>query len=196
MSIGPSIASALQEARKNKTRVYISGSSCPVTFTTFILSYNNDIIYLENTVLPAYISQFVASEQFSINLGMLQLKTDKIVSNGQDIGFPLTHKTTIEETRSEARLLVKSDDDLICLINNPFDKVTQLRKRILDLSSQGVSLTMIFGSRLFETGMVLPEITIVKNGKTDQQRSGKVVYNRKLVNEKGQIRTQVGIHFI
>lgn len=196
MSLHTNISSLLGDAKDKKTEVYLTGDNCDITFTSRILDYNDKLIMLKNTVAAEYIKSFVQSKAYSINLGLVLLKSDHIESNGSDICFPISEKTEIDETRQEKRIVASPDEDLHCKIKNPFDNQTSIKRSILDYSNQGMSIVMIEGSKLFETGVFIPEIAITRNGKTEKQVQGKVVYKKKLLNSKGRLRSQVGIQFI
>ena len=84
---------------------------------------------------------------------------------------------------------------VIVEILNPYDGETRLSKAVMDMSATGMSLSTTFDSQLFKAETFLPSLRVMIDGELYTQTRGRVVYNRKLLDLSGQLRTQVGIKF-
>lgn len=195
MAIDAKNRELLQSCAKQKQSVFISGSSLPITFQTFLTAVTETHVVIENRVKPRYIKKFSGSEQFSLQAQMVRFQSSSIESDGEHIIFPLGDNAVIEETRQAERFTFTADERVITEILNPFDGETRLSKPVMDMSATGLSLRTTFDSKLFSPGILLPNIKVLIDGELYIQSSGTVVYTRKLFDLKGSLRTQVGIKF-
>lgn len=186
---------ALVDSQQGKTPIFFAAVDLGITFQTFILAVKDDHILIENRVKPRYIRGVMASKGFTLQARMVRFQTDRIVSDGEHIVFPLKGDSVIEETRQAERYSFAADERVVTEILNPFDGETRLSKAVMDMSATGLSLSTSYESRLFRPDTYLATIRVLIDGEPYTQASGRVVYNRKLIDLSGQLRTQVGIKF-
>ncbi len=186
---------AIDEALRLRQAVFISGDGLAITFQTFVVSRNADGLVLANHIRPKYIGDFMNSRAFSLQIGMVRFQSDKIISDGQNVIFPLKKDSVIEETRQSERFYFTTDERVIVEILNPFDGETRISKSVMDMSATGLSLRTTFESQLFRPDTYLPTMRVLVDGELYKKGSGRVVYRRKLMDLGGQIRSQVGIKF-
>jgi hypothetical protein len=186
---------ALVESLQSKTPVFFAALDPAITFQTFILAVKDDHVLMENRVKPRYIRQVAGAKGFTLQARMVRFKTDRIGSDGEHIIFPLKGDSVIEETRQAERYSFAADERVVTEILNPFDGETRLSKSVMDMSATGLSLSTTYESRLFRPDIFLPTIRVLIDGEPYTQAAGSVVYNRKLIDLSGQLRTQVGIKF-
>ncbi len=195
MALSKEVQDILTTALKKKSSAYFSADSVNIAFQTKLLSLSKDKLIIENTVIPKYISPVSHAEAYFFQVDMVRLRADKIDSDGQNIIFPISENSLIEEGRRAERSAFTVEDKAVCDILNPFDEETWITRSLLDLSSTGMSLRTTFASKLFESGNYLPQITIRLNNEVFKKAAGTVIYHRKLMNFKGHIDIQVGIKF-
>lgn len=195
MGIDAKSREILTDSLAAKTSVFFSGDGLPITFQTFILAVESDHLVLENRVKPRYIRAVIGSQRYSLQARMVRFQSDRIVSDGEHIIFPLKEDAVIEETRQAERFSFAADERVISEILNPFDGETRLSKSVMDMSATGLSLRTTFDSKLFQPDTFLPSIRVLIDGEPYMQGPGRVVYSRKLLDLGGQLRTQVGIKF-
>ena len=186
---------AIEEALRLRQAVFISGDALAITFQTFVTSMQSDGLVLANYIRPKYIGDFMNSRAFSLQVGMVRFQSDKLISDGQNVIFPLKKDSVIEETRQSERFYFTADERVIVEILNPFDGETRISKSVMDMSATGLSLRTTFESQLFRPDTYLPTMRVLVDGELYKKGSGRVVYRRKLMDLNGQIRSQVGIKF-
>ncbi len=185
----------VEEVIRLKQAVYISGDGLPITFQTHVLAMQADQLVLTNQIRPPYISSFMASKSFSLQVGMVRFQSDKILSDGEHMVFPLRKDSIIEETRQSERFYFNADERVIVEILNPFDNETKISKSVMDMSATGLSLRTTFDSMLFQPDTYLGNFRILVDGELYKKGAGRVVYRRKLMDVSGHLRHQVGIKF-
>ena len=186
---------AIEEALRLRQAVFISGDALAITFQTFVTSMQSDGLVLANYIRPKYIGDFMNSRAFSLQVGMVRFQSDKLISDGQNVIFPLKKDSVIEETRQSERFYFTADERVIVEILNPFDGEPRISKSVMDMSATGLSLRTTFESQLFRPDTYLPTMRVLVDGELYKKGSGRVVYRRKLMDLNGQIRSQVGIKF-
>jgi hypothetical protein len=195
MSVNANIKSTLDQAIKNQTSAYFSANGVKIAFQTTLLSLEQNNLVIENSVPPRYIREVTQSNKFFLQVAMIRLHSERIASDGQNIIFPISDNSLIEEVRQEEREVFASDQKATAEILNPYDQETRIHKTLLDLSSSGLSLQTSFPSKLFQPDTFLPELLVRINGEIYKKTSGKVVYTRNLINQRGLMSIQVGIKF-
>lgn len=185
----------LRDAAATRKPVFFSGDGLDVTFQTYILSVTDDEIWLENRVPPEHISKFIHSKNFALLVSMVRFQAKRLDNDGQNLRFPLTKDSLIEETRGSERYSFSSDEHVICEFLNPFDHETRLSKTVIDMSATGLSIRTTLESQLFRPGNVLPELQVLIDGEPYTRGRGRIVYTRKLMDLRGGLRLQVGIKF-
>jgi hypothetical protein len=190
-----SITDLLNETFKRKAPVYFSADGTDVTFQTRIIKLEKSRIVLENTIRPEFILAVVGAKKYAILVQMVRFQSDDIKSDGEHLIFPLRENSVVQETRQSERFPFTAEERVVCEILNPFDRETRIHRSVMDMSATGLSLRTTFDSLLYRPGTFFPELKVLIDGKPYTQTAGRVVYNRKLMNAKGQLRLQVGIKF-
>ncbi|MGE0174244.1 MAG: hypothetical protein AB7T49_15715 [Oligoflexales bacterium] len=178
-----------------KKPVFFSTDKVPILFQTKIVWADASSIVLANTISPEHITQVVNSGQFFLQLEMTRFSSSKISTDGVHVIFPWTSLQPIQESRKEIREIFKEETAVVEFVN-PADKTTKLSKSILDMSSTGLSMRVPQNSKLFEPGLQISKMTVVKGGKAVRTVSGKVVYRRLFYSNVQKLFAQVGIKFV
>ena len=186
---------ALADAFKQQSPVFFSTDKIDITFQTNILKIADDNIVLENTVPPKHITNVAHSENFYIQTLMVQYHSNRIKTDGQNIIFPLKNMEVMRETRESKRVDFTKEENVTCELLNPFDKETIHTKNVMDMSATGLSIVTQFQSKLFEPGTFFPELRILIDEQPYSKTSGTVVYTKKIIDDLGKLKTQVGIKF-
>lgn len=195
MRVDPNTLALLSEAQEGKIPVLFSGDGLAITFQTHLLNVDKERVMLENRVLPRFIRRVAGSKAYSLQARMVRFQADHIETDGEHIIFPLGENSLIEETRQAERFSFAAEERVIVEILNPYDGETRLSKAVMDMSATGLSLSTTFESELFRPETFLPSLRVMIDGELYTQARGRVVYNRKLLDLAGQLRTQVGIKF-
>ena len=185
----------VEDVIRLKQSVYISGDGLQVTFQTQVIAMQADQLVLMNHIRPQFITAFMASRAFSVQVGMVRFQADHILSDGEHIIFPLRKDSVIEETRQSERFYFNADERVIVEILNPFDNETKISKSVMDMSATGLSLRTTFDSQLFQPDTYLGNLRILVDGELYKKGAGSIVYRRKLMDVSGHLRHQVGIKF-
>jgi len=185
----------VEEVIRLKQAVYISGDALPITFQTQVISMQADKLVLVNHIRPRFISAFMKSRAFGLQVGMVRFQADRILSDGEHMIFPLRKDSVIEETRQSERFYFNADERVIVEILNPFDNETKISKSVMDMSATGLSLRTTFDSMLFQPDTSLSNLRVLVDGELYKKGAGRVVYRRKLMDVSGHLRHQVGIKF-
>jgi len=186
---------AFQKALNDKSAAYISSDALPISFQTKILKIEDDHLVLKNTVTPEYISRVMEGKNFFFQVSMVRYQASKMMTDGSNIIYPLSDSSLIKDERQAERFSFTAEEKVICEILNPHDLETRISKPVLDMSAYGLSFRTTFDSKLIVPGTSLKEIRVLIDGEPYKSTSGKIIYQRRLMNMQGQIRIQVGIKF-
>jgi hypothetical protein len=195
MAIDKNSQKAITDAHRLRQAVFISGDALAITFQSVIIGIQHDHLLLSNYIKPKYIGAFMNSRAYSLQIGMVRFQSENVSSDGENIIFPLKDDSLIEETRQAERFSFTSEERVVVEILNPFDGETKITKTVMDMSATGLSLRTTFESKLFEPDTYIPNLRILIDGELYKKGPGRVVYRRKLMDQSGQIRNQVGIKF-
>ena len=189
-------ATLLKDACSSGSYAYISGDKLGARFQTQLLSVDGDQLTLKNTVLPQFLNKFLSSSSFYLQLAKLSFKSSSIASNGKDIVFKLEGTDLIKRTRKQERFEFNPKHKAYCLFRNPYDDNTLLKKDIIDLSENGLSLVTFAASKLFVIGLKIEDIKVYLDGKLIKELpAAKVRYTRIMVDITGKHRMQIGFVF-
>lgn len=186
---------SINEAFKNKSPIFFHGDNVDITFQTRIKDIRDNILLLENTVHPDFISSMVDASRFSVQINMLKFETDEIQSDGKNIIFPLKYDDSFEDSRMSERVNFTSDERVYCEFINPYDHVTILRKKVVDMSNTGICIKNSINSGLFQPGTHFTDLTIYIDSDSFFTTSGAVIYVRKLMSKNSKLENQIGIKF-
>ncbi|MFY7929561.1 MAG: PilZ domain-containing protein [Oligoflexus sp.] len=195
MSIDEGTLELIQECVVRKSLVFFSASDVNVVFQTRILSIRNRSIVLSNTVPPEYIAKVARSQQFFLKVQSVRFVSDRIVSDGVHIVFPLEGLRLIEDNRSAKRFMFDTDERVFLEVVNPIDQETVLRKAVLDMSTTGLSIRTPTQSSLYTPGQLFKGMKIIMDGKVYNEVDGHVVYQQTFLSQKGKSYCQVGFRF-
>ena len=188
------ILDRLADVRAKKQSVFLTASGVPVCFEARVVDATDSEIILENTVTPEYIHQVMGSASFTLQFDMMQIKASSLGTNGVNLLLPIESDGPIPESRSMQRS-VTTDLDLNCAILNPIDQTTLLKKKVLDISTRGMSIRTPFESRLMVPGQTFDSIKVNLGTKEVVQTGGQVVYLRRLIDRNANALMQAGIKF-
>lgn len=192
MQINKRFIDSLVDCCERKSTIYFGSDKVDIVFQTVILSVENDHIAIKNKVPPENIRALFESEEYYVQFEMARFTTNTIESDGECILFPIKDLTQVHETRETERFPFDQEESVICELLNPYDKKTILSKSVMDMSAAGLSLRTNFPSKLFTPNTFFDSIRVTIDGELYKAASGRVVYSRKLLDLKGQLRVQVG----
>ncbi|MEZ4743272.1 MAG: hypothetical protein R3B45_12645 [Bdellovibrionota bacterium] len=184
-----------QQAMQDRTPIYLSADALDISFQTKIIKIADNHLVLKNTITPEYIKTFMSSTHYFFQVSMLRHQCDKIKSDGAHIIYPISEQSLIKDERQSERFSFTAAENVVCEILNPYDQVTRITKQILDMSAYGLSFQTTYASNLIQAGAHLDEIRVMIDGEPYKITSGEIVYQRKLMNLRGQIRIQAGVKF-
>lgn len=194
MNIDPTTLQTLHQALAEQKSVFLSAGGVNVCFETRILGIQSTEIALQNTILPELIREVMASSSITLQLDMIQLKASCLKTDGVHLLLPIESDGAIPEGRSQSRALT-AEKQVFAEILNPIDGVTVLHKKVLDISTGGMSIRAPFESQLLAPGREFPSIKILVNGKVHTETTGTLVYVRKLIDRRGSSLMQAGFKF-
>jgi len=195
MSISEKHLRTLEDLHKYKKTVFINGDKLDISFQSILLEVTNDHLLLKNTISAKYINKFLASDVFSFQGAMMRFNSKTIDSDGVNIIFPIEENNMIDDSRRSQRKTFMPNEKVECEILNPFDGTTITTKPIIDISDSGASFQTNFASHLYDNDVWLPKITIKVDNKLYTEKSGKIIYTKKLFTFDKRLHIQVGVEF-
>lgn len=186
----------LNESAKSGGTAFLNSNSLPISFQTKILTHDENHIRLKNNVPYEYILQFNEGSLYELNTGIQKYSTEKVQSDGENIMFSIKDSQTVVETRNDSRTYFQSDDQVYCIIKNPYDKVTHIKKNLIDISNGGFGLTTDFDSKLFNPKTIIDECIIFTDHQKHIKCSCEVVYKKKYHSLLNKTSLQVGFKYL
>jgi hypothetical protein len=196
MPIDPKSLESIQDAVQSKAKVFLSSNTVEYVFETTLLSVLENRLRVENRVKPEFITAFTKGERFSLQVEKMRLESSSVASDGEHIVFPLEDMRLLDETRQSERFPFAAEEQVICEFVNPWDGETRIRKTVMDMSAQGLSLRTTGQTLLFSPGTVIKDMMVLIAGKPYTRVTGQPVYQRKLFDRSGNLKLQVGIKFL
>lgn len=184
-----------QQAAERKELVYLSAKNIRMTFQSNAVGISDTHLRITSVIPYTRISEVNSQGEFYLQVGGIRLTSQTLNTDGVDILFPLEQAEDMEEFRGEKRFSFSTGIHVHCLIQNPHDMTTTLKKPVLDLSNSGLSFRNGLFSKAFYRGLKLPKIEVFIDGNPHIQVSGQVVYCRNLLDRKKGEAVQVGIKF-
>ena len=194
MSIDKQHLKLLSDAAENRRSVFFSSEGVDIVFQTHIIEVASNHVVLANKVTPEYIRKVREGKRFFLHCQMVRFVTEQIDTDGVHILFPLMSLKVIEETRQSQRFPFDPEERVICEFFNPYDSETRLEKTVMDMSATGISL-QTHHSQLFQPGTKFPEMRVLIDGEPYTKAAGTVIYLRRLMDQHGKLRVQVGFKF-
>ena len=188
--------SSLQNAISSQEIVLLSCDDSPKVFQSKVISTEGNRCTILNTVPYQLISDILESNHYELQIGSQRFHADKILSDGINIIFPIVSVSSISNTRQEHRRYFSYKDKAICKFTNPYDKETQIEKKMIDLSSSGMSFESKYKTKLLTVGTLISSFKIVDQDQEKEIGAGKIVYTRELIDIKKNQLIQVGVSFI
>ncbi len=195
MSIDEAALELIQECVQRKSLVYFSTDVAQIVFQTQILWVRHRMVTLANSVPPEHIGKVVDSKQFFLKIQAVRFVSDRLVSDGVHLQFPLESLRVIEDNRNAKRFIFDANERVYVEMVNPIDQETILRKVVLDLSSSGLSIRTPTQSQLYRPGQTFQKMRIFMDGRVTQEVDAQVVYQQIFLNQKGKSYCQVGFKF-
>ncbi len=189
------IQEILEHCKKSRLPVFISSTGLDIAFETVIRDIDGPQVILENMVRPEYISRFIACDNYFLQCKMLRFQSTSVSPRGSEMAFEIQQNSLLEETRQSERLIFSKDEKVIAEILNPFDRKTVLRRNVMDMSANGLSLRINSPSKAFSAGVHFPQVKVNIEGKNWASTPAEVVYTRKFIDLQGHLRIQVGLKF-
>jgi hypothetical protein len=137
-------------------------------------------------------------EGFTIFSRMYLIRAEKIESQGTLVKFPVPDFAMHNQLRTEQRTTYSPKLKNHVLIKHPFDNGTVLKRRLLDLSSGGLSFCAPKESAFIKVGRLLPEVKVIINQQNVQNSPAQIVYAKKIIDttlEPHATLLQVGLKF-
>lgn len=185
----------LKASSADKESVLFSASSMNAAFQTHIVSIHENNLIISNTIPPKHITQIVKSNTFIVQLDMIRCVSNEIHSDGVNIVFPLNRLKILEDNRGAPRRMVRGKESATLRFVNPIDKVTVLEKKVLDISTTGLSFANPIESKLYSKGRELYDLDVMIGNKKTHYEKASIIYNRTLFGEDGRSHVQVGLQF-
>lgn len=190
-----SVRAVLEEARRNRSPVYVWGASLDICFETRIYQVlkDGDQVALHNRIGYEYIRDFLRGPEYFLHCSLVRFRSSRVDTDGEHILFPCGHESLIDETRTHKRQALGPKDEAVCELINPLDGTTRLRHPILDLSSEGLSIRAPVTSELWSPGREVRGLQVLLRGSTTTHDLATVVYRRRLMTLDGRLFQQVGL---
>ena len=174
----------------------IKSNSICIDFETNINFISESHAYLDNTINPAFIKQFMEATEFTLRAGDRKFKCKKVNSDGVNIIFPLEDEQNYTNTREATRTVIPPETNLYIKFLNPIDKVTILKKKICDISTIGLAFHTPEKNKLFTKLRDLKSIQIEYNGKCIYEGEGNTLHTREVYTKDGIEKCLIGIRFL
>ena len=186
----------LNRAADASQTCYLFGTNLPILFQTRILDVKKEQVVLKNPIPPDLIDEFARSKHFSVKVSMISLRSEEIFPYKDQILFPCSTVEDLKEMRESERIYYSDKEKAYCSFLNPVDKMTIIKKPIIEMSEGGLSLKTNMNSKLFEPGLILKECRLHLNDTLVKSTDLKLVYSRQLYTEHQEKLLQVGFQFV
>ena len=196
MKIDNDTYALIEKSRREKTTTYISCNNIPILFQAEISKISEDSIYLKNPISYNIISKFRNSKEFSIKISLLNLIVDNITTTGNELKLFIKKIINIKNLRQYERFFFSIEDNATCEILNPYDNMTVLTKKVIEMSQGGLSIQNETDSKLFSPGQIFKNIKLSINDKLDKTRNIEIIYSQTLQLLSGKTIKQTGCKFI
>jgi hypothetical protein len=191
--IGIVAKSALKELISSRAPIVLSVEGVEFSFLTYVKKVEGDSFYLHNSIPPKKIKNVLESKNSNLTLPDFSLFGGNLSGDGKFLIFTPNKKTEHSETRLEKRLSFEPGENVNIEFLNPIDNKTKFRKKVLDLSSSGLSFETHYDSKLFIKDEILEEIYITIADKRLKKCNGKIVYKKPLFDFEYRKRFQIGL---
>lgn len=166
-----------------------------ISFFCEVVEIKNYTLIIKNPI-PAIHAPFVTTaESYSLFFRQYWMTFDHIKSHGKNILVEIPEQINVGQSRNEERIYFSNKENVNIVIPHPFDKGTFLKRKVIDLSSGGLSFRAKFRTLLIQPGRILNHFKIHKSENEIIEQSGKVVYLKQIVDLSGQNHFQVGVQF-
>ncbi len=196
MSITPDVRLTLEDAIAQRVTVFLSSSGTEYVFETRLLGIDETSLVVENHVLPRLITAFMRGDRFQLRVHRLRLESTSIASDGERLVFPLETCTALDETRQSERFPFAIEEQVVCEFINPHDGETLIRKTVMDMSGNGLSLRGASVSDLLKPGTFVKNLVVTIAGKPYTKADAQAVYQRRLYDLSGNLKMQIGLKFL
>lgn len=180
---------------ETRKMAFLSCSNLEVSFQTYILAVEDSQLKIYNSVPPEYISDFIKSDSFALQLHLLRIASSSLSTDGKNIIIPFSSVEMAQDIRKNERHFFFSEEKAEVEFLNPYDKLTVIRKPIIEMSSTGVSIRTSYDSKLFEKGTDLENMVVYLGGKVAKKTNSKVIYKKSYLNLNGKKQYQIGLQF-
>ena len=120
----------------------------------------------------------------------------KMFAFGDTISFDIDSIEDLKDLRESERIYYSEKENIYLKILNPYDKMTMIKKTIIEMSEGGLSIRTDIDSRLFQSGNTIKSCQIYKNGTLLKSRDLEVIYAQRLICGQREKYLQVGFKFI
>ncbi len=197
MAISGKHQKLIRDAWQDERYVYLTGDGLDIRFQTKIIDVKDDYLVLNNSVTPEHLKKFIRSDNFFVQIFLVNFRADSIDTDGKNILIPIRDSLGIKETRQSVRHEFFPHRKEFCEFTNPFDHKTLLRKRLMDLSEDGFSLVSFVETKLFNIGLVIEDIVFFQDKASQKMtKTAEVKYTKMLVDINGKRHVQVGFEFV
>jgi hypothetical protein len=180
-----------------KELVILKSSALDTSFETRIIEIQNNSIVLKNPVPMESIGAFIGAEKYLLQVRDLTFKGRSVEGSGVNMRFWLTESEPVDQLssskRKSDRTYFQDDENVYCEFTNPIDKITKLKKRMVDISQSGFSLITIGKSKLFKNGLQLKNVRIFGDIEEEITCDAEVRYSRNYISLSGESCNQVGL---
>ncbi|MFK7872759.1 MAG: hypothetical protein AB8C84_06245 [Oligoflexales bacterium] len=164
-------------------------------FPTRVLSIEGEYLVLENRIPPEYITRVMNAQFYTLHTSIGSIQSQQIFSGGRRIHFPSTEPDLLVDGRKNTRYSFEDNENVEVEILNPFDRKTLLRKKILDLSSSGMSFETVSWSQLLKNKTTMSASIYIEN-EVFRKVKMEVVYVRRVIEWRKSDRLQAGARFL
>lgn len=184
---------AVNEAIQAKLEVVLSIDGCAYGFLSSVIDVVGDSIILENSIPYQMITTARQGQSSFISIGDFTVEGGAIESDGKNIIFRVLSTRSHLNERVEKRLAFSKDEDVRITFTHPIDKKTEFEKKVLDVSTSGLSFATFFDSALFSKGTKISQIKLKNNNETVKEFNGEIVYKRPLRSKSNHTWYQIGL---
>jgi c-di-GMP-binding flagellar brake protein YcgR len=170
-----------------------------VSFICTLEDVTEDAVFFKNPFPLELVKKIQSCIEFTIFSKMYLIRSEKVESQGTLLKFPLPDFALHKQMRIEQRTSFSPKLKNHILIKHPFDQGTTLRRRLLDLSSGGLSFCAPKESAFIQVGRSLPEVKVVVANNVVQTSKAQIVYAKRIIDttlDSPATLMQVGIKFI
>lgn len=185
----------LKKAAARQDPVVLTPIGLSASFFCPIHSVSDDEVIVISPIPPELAHNVMQSPGFLLFCKPYKIEAKYLVPRGKSLAFAIPKEADLSQDRTDERVYLKRTDDNYVLIQHPYDKGTQVRRQLIDLSQGGFSFRAQQITPFTQPGRLLNEVKIFVDGSLSSTRKGKIVYVTRIIESSGSTFFQVGVKF-